>query len=199
MNVALSARYGPTTTLARNVAATVSAVVGLAVMVLPTVQGVQPPRLLYFGALGAVMIAVFFVNAFRWKGITSRATREAKAAGAGACFAFMQADFTLDDGRRTYPGSGWAVAADRNLVVVFRRSTIGIGSARQRREIRFDAVKGVFLHDTTSMSYGGVVVVLTSGEELFFMLAPRNGSGLRGPSDLEITTAVADLSSVIEA
>lgn len=199
MNVALSARYGPTTTLARNVAATVSAIVGLAVMVLPTVQGVQPPRSLYFGALGAMMVVVFFVNAFRWKGITSRATREAKAAGAGACFAFMQADFASGDGQHTYPGSGWVVASDETLVIVFRRSTIGIGSARQRREIRLDAVKGVFPHDTTSMSYGGVVIVMTSGEELFFMLAPRNGSGLRGPSDVEITTAVADLSSLIEA
>jgi hypothetical protein len=168
-------------------------------MVLPTVQGVQPPRSLYFGALGALMVAVFFVNAFRWKGITSRAAREAKAAGAGAFFPFMQADFASADGQHTYPGSGWVVAADETLVIVFRRSTIGVGVARQRREIRFDAVKGVFPHDTTSMSYGGVVIVMTSGEELFFMLAPRNGSGLRGPSDLEIATAVADLSSVIEA
>lgn len=199
MNVALSARYGPTTALARNLAVAVSAVVGLAVMVLPTLQGVQPPRSLYFGALGAMMVAVFFVNAFRWKGITNRAASEAKAARAGACWVFMQADFASGDGQQIYAGSGWVVATAETLVIAFRRSTIGIGSARQRREIRFDAVKGVFPQDTTSMSYGGVVVVLTSGEELFFMLAPRNGSGLRGPSDLEITTAVADLSSVIEA
>lgn len=49
------------------------------------------------------------------------------------------------------------------------------------------------------MSYRQVAVLLDSGERILFTLAPRSGSGLRGPSDAETDDVIAELRTRLAA
>lgn len=70
-----------------------------------------------------------------------------------------------------------------------RRIPVGIEHARNYFEMDVDLEAAM----NASMSYSALVVKLASDSQSSFTLTPRNGSGLRGPSDDEIDAAVTSI------
>ncbi|WP_341975586.1 hypothetical protein LTA6_000209 [Microbacterium sp. LTA6] len=194
-----SAPFGPTTTLARNFAAGVSAIAGLVCLVVPFLQMVPLPSVLLASIAGLGFFAASLITALRWKPLVRRAAREAVAAGATSSFAFTQAEFSKGAAKESeYVGSGWVLILGERLDVCVGPNALGVGEGAAPRAIRQDEIVRVSRREPTSMSYAMLTIALASGDEVSFTLTPRNGSGLRGPSDSEVDDAITSIRSVTE-
>lgn len=198
MDSVLQASYGPTTIIARNVATTVASVAGVVFLVVPASQGVALPSVVFFAVGGAVLIATFVFNAFRWRWNVARAEREARDRAAIGAFVFIQGRSGGIAGRPVkHFGSGWGLLYADRVEIRCNPSPSGLGGTVHRREIPSEFILDIYARESTSMSYGGPVIVLSSGEELSFTSSPNSGSGMRGPTDAEIANAVAKVRSVL--
>ncbi|WP_341946503.1 hypothetical protein [Microbacterium sp. LWH11-1.2] len=194
LNAGFSAPLAPILTIARNFAIGTYAVLGIfCLLVLPLGWAPMPNALLPL-LLGTALITGSMVMAFRRVPLVRRADKAAAAGGARSSFAFLQAQFP-GDARRAGDSSapGFVLVWDDRLEIDLRRESLGAGAPRERRSIRFDEISDVFAREATSMSYRKLAILLISGEEILFTLAPRSGSGLRGPSDEETEGAIAEL------
>lgn len=198
--VGLSAPLAPILTIARNFGIGTYAVLGaFCLLVLPLGWAPMPNALLPL-FLGAALLIGSIVMAFRRVPLVRRAEKAAAAGGARSSFAFLQSQF-IGDSRRTgdWSAPGFVLVWDDRLEIDFRRESLGAGAPREQRSIRFDEISDIFAREATSMSYRKLAILLTSGEEILFTLAPRSGSGLRGPSDEETEGAIAELRGRLEA
>lgn len=189
-----SAPLAPILTIARNFGIGTYAVLGIfCLLVLPLGWTPMPNALLPL-LLGAALITGSMVMAFRRVPLVRSAEKAAAAGGARSSLAFLQSQF-IGDARRTgdWSAPGFVLVWDDRLEIDFRRESLGAGAPREQRSIRFDEISDIFAREATSMSYRKLAVLLASGEEILFTLAPRSGSGLRGPSDEETEGAVAEL------
>lgn len=111
--------YGPATTLGRSVASGTGAFLGLVCLIVPSLQGVPWPTVVYFMVIELGLLALFLIHARRWGSVTRRAEIDARSAGAFGAFAFMQVEF----------------APVVSEVHGYRPSGFGIGGALERRDI----------------------------------------------------------------
>jgi hypothetical protein len=196
----MGAPYGPSATFGRNFASLGALVLGAGCLVLPSLQGVPPSRTLIFGIVGAVLVGVFLFNCFRWKRVVRRAAKDARAVGAQSAAAFMQARRApAKSVNSVYSAAGWLVILDDRILVRFYRS-LSQGEANITHcEIPFHDVASVSRTDTTSISYAALVLVVSTGEEWVFTLAPQSGSGWRGSSEEETDNVIRHIAERINA
>ncbi|MCM3778171.1 hypothetical protein [Microbacterium hydrocarbonoxydans] len=154
------------------------------------------PSVVFFAVGGAVLIATFVFNAFRWRWNVARAEREVRDRASIGAFVFIQGQSGGTEGRpMKHFGSGWGLLYADRVELRCNPSPSGLGGSVHRREIPSELILNIYARETTSTSYGGPVIVLSSGEELSFTSSPQTGSGLRGPTDAEIADAVAKVRS----
>jgi hypothetical protein len=187
------------TTMGRNISAGTAAILGLCLLVLPALQGVPLPNVAFFSVVGLLLIFTFVYSCVLWRPTVGRAKRAARAAEASGVFVFMQAELTRDSAAESqYPGSGWVMFSGDQLIITIQGMFVLVAGSTSVLTRPVSELSAVARREGTSMSYAMVVLEFAGrGEEFAFILAPANGSGLRGPSDEEIARVIADVRSRI--
>lgn len=192
------ASYGPSTTLGLNVVSVSSLILGLFCTVFPPFQKVPLSTMIYFGAFGVLSLGIFLLHLLRWHIISRRASRSASAIGASDTFVFMQATSTAGDVFSHPGGAGWLTIRCGKIEIFHPWEVRRIRESRSAREFPSSEVVRVTRRETTSWSYCALVLELTTGEELSFILIPESRSGWRGPTDDETEAALRRMARTLE-
>lgn len=194
VDAGLSVPLSPVLTIVRNFTLGSYVVTGIICLLVLPLGWAPMPNAIVAMVAGAALITGSIIAAVRRLPLVRRTARTAAARGAGSSFAFLQAQF-IGDVHRAGDSSvpGFVLVWDDRIEIDYRRESLGVGGPREQRSIRFDEISDVFAREATSMSYRKLAILVTSGEEILFTLAPTNGSGLRGPTDDETERAIAEL------
>lgn len=191
LNTLHSAPVGPTTTLARNFALVVAAVVGLFFMLIPSIQGVPVPNRIVPALGGAALVAIAVIGFRRWKALVRGMAREATRMGGIPLFAFMNKE--VERGGPTSAqnsGGGWVIL-DEALLTISPRTALGMRPQEQTAVISTSEIVSASLLESTASTFNRLELELTNGEAWRFTVVPFNGSGGRGATADEVRSVIS--------
>ncbi len=184
---------GPTTTYTRNIAFASQALLGLFCLVGPSLLGTPVSTRAFGWVAGAVLFAIVYVAARRWKPLLRRMDREAGRVNATPLFAYMQAQLTDGNLRKPrYEGAGWALLDD-SLVTFVSQTAHNRAGAPLKHSIPLNGISEAALDATDAQYFNRLRIELVDGGVLLFNVVPGNGSALRGATATEIAAIASRL------
>lgn len=180
----MNAPYGPTTTMGLNVVSINGLIVGLAFLVIPSLQAVPLPSILFAGVAGAGLISGFLFHILRWRRVLRRASDAAADPAVVEAFAFIQAMFTRPGtGLSQFGGSGWLLIRSDRVVICGARQLSNAWGAAPTRELLLRDVSSIECSEATPLSYSALRIRMSSGADFSFILVAEGGSPWRGPTE----------------
>lgn len=190
-----SASIGPATNLARAFALASLALAGIVLLIVPSLTGAPLTNRILIGLGALAFLAMSFIGLFRYRRLVRRLQEDANRDGAVPIFAFLQAEIiTPGAARPSFVGQGWVVSRGDHLDITWQSTLTGPGGTRS---IALTDVTGVAYRKSDIMVFNRLLLGMRGEVTSTFVIAPTNGSGLRGATEDEVRKAIATIEGAL--